>query len=206
MWACGRGQRHRQTHTETHRRTWPQYISLGLLHTRNVTILTEIYSQSLSADRKHIVYCVLLVTPSMKSINFSRLIDMGVLLYIRAKIGELWPWSSPVGRQNTEGCKKLTLFSCIVWWSAMKFGAQWRAFVLSRSSSPILMHFGLLLWQHKFLTADISSRTLRVGGWRNLAPLGVWPIDTYPPNFVGPVIPCVDMHQSFTDALVCLSV
>jgi len=34
--------------------------------------------------------------------------------------------------------------------------------------------------------------------------LGVWPIETYSPNFMnfGPVIPCGDMHQSFTDALV----
>jgi len=53
---------------------------------------------------------------------------------------------------------------------------------------------------------------------RNLAVLGVWPIDTYSPEFReltpmwsgvkdyrsyfgSPVIPCGDMHQSFTDAL-----
>jgi len=36
VWACGRGQPHRQTHTETHRRAWPQYISRGLRLTRNV--------------------------------------------------------------------------------------------------------------------------------------------------------------------------
>ena len=50
------------------------------------------------------------------------------------------------------------------------------------------------------------SHTLFVGEQRNLATLGVWPIETYSPNFRnfgwGPVIPLSDMYQSFTDALV----
>ena len=40
------------------------------------------------------------------------------------------------------------------------------------------------------------------------ATLGVWPVETYSPNFVnwsgGPVIPCGNMHQSFTRTLVKL--
>jgi len=52
------------------------------------------------------------------------------------------------------------------------------------------------------------SRTLFVGARRNLTALGVWPIETYSLHefrelcSVDPVIPCGDMHQCFTGALV----
>jgi len=37
VWACREGQTYRQTHSQTHRRQWPNYISRRLRLTRNVT-------------------------------------------------------------------------------------------------------------------------------------------------------------------------
>ena len=83
--------------------------------------------------------------------------------------------------------------------SATKFGnvGVWSI----KTYSPSLAYF---LGSTNF--RERISHTLFVGAQRNLATLGVWPIETYSPNFLnfgwGSVIPCGDMHQSFTDALV----
>jgi len=46
------------------------------------------------------------------------------LLYISAEIGELWLRGSPCGAKLVKGVKKfVTLFSYIVWPSAMKYGS-----------------------------------------------------------------------------------
>jgi len=59
--------------------------------------------------------------------------------------------------------------------------------------------------KHKFSRADISH--IFVGAQRNLAALRVSAVETYFLNVVnivvrGPVTPCGDMRQSFTDPLV----
>jgi len=53
-----------------------------------------------------------------------------------------------------------------------------------------MVNFGLLFWGANFFSQRIV-RTLFVEEERNLAALGVWPIDTYSPNFVnfGPGVP-----------------
>ena len=79
-----------------------------------------------------------------------------------------------------------------------------------RSRSPsIVANFGPLLQEHRFSTG--ISGTLLVAAQRNLAALGVWPVDTYSPNLVNfgpdsrdPAIPCGDTHLSFTDALAII--
>ena len=56
--------------------------------------------------------------------------------------------------------------------------------------------------KQNFFTTNISHTFVRAQG--NLAALGIVTVEIYSPNFVnvGPVIPCGDMHQSFTDKLV----
>jgi len=73
--------------------------------------------------------------------------------------------------------------------------------------SPNLVNVGLLLRGAKFFHR--GHRTLFVAAERKLEGLGIWLIDTYNDEFrelfsAGPVIPCGDMHQSLTDALVYL--
>ena len=67
---------------------------------------------------------------------------------------------------------------------------------------PNLVNFSLLFHGAKWLTA----RTFFVAEQRNLAALWSGQSKLIPPNFVnfgpGSVIPCRDMHQSFTDARV----
>jgi len=101
-------------------------------------------------------------------------------------------------RQNTEGCKKIvTLFSYIVWQSAMTFctmrgiscfGELWPSFT-----------------EDKFSTADIY-RILLVAAQRNLGALEIVDLQSTPTSRSGgPAIPCGDMYQSFTDALVMVA-
>ena len=128
------------------------------------------------------------------------------LLYITTQIGELWHrGSSPWGMKILKVVKTfLMLFSYIVWISVMKFGII-RALVHSKSS-PILVNFGLLFREHTFSTADILGtfchRVTKFGMVRGLANRHLltkfgelWS--------AGYTIPCGNMHQSFTDALVC---
>jgi len=48
----------------------------------------------------------------------------GILLYTRAKIGELWPRRYPWSAKILKDIKNVTLFSYIIWLSAMKFGTM----------------------------------------------------------------------------------
>jgi len=62
-------------------------------------------------------------------------------------------------------------------------------------------------WIKMPLGMDVDLGPLFVRVWQNMSVLGVWPIYTYSPNFVNfgpgcPMIPCSNMHQSVTDALV----
>jgi len=49
------------------------------------------------------------VVPSVKSTKFGRLTE-GALLYIRAKIGKLWPTEVPLGARILKGVKKICAF------------------------------------------------------------------------------------------------
>jgi len=87
-----------------------------------------------------------------------------VLLYASAEIGELWPRRSRWGAKIPKGVQIVTIFSYIVWSSAVKFGS-----VGGVATSHLFPEFG--------------ERWFR--GSHNM--------------------PCGDMHQSFTDALVFFS-
>jgi len=113
-----------------------------------------------------------------------------------------------LGAKIVKDVKKMVmLFSYIVWPSTIKFGIV-RGIVYSRLS-PILVNFGPLFQEHKFLTADIlhiSYRsTTKFGSSRSLASRHLvsefgqlWSWD--------PAIPRGDMHQSSTDTLVLFCV
>jgi len=88
----------------------------------------------------------------------------------------------------------------------MKFGTMRGigAYQILRDFGEILVHFYPLFPITNFRQRIFHTRIF--GRCLNMAPLGVWPIDTYIPNFLpfGPGVPRyhVAMHQSFTDALV----
>ena len=101
----------------------------------------------------------------------------------------LWYKTSDISETKQSRAKVTT--QCIDWWQIW-----WPS-----------VNFGLLFQEQHF--PQRISRTFLVGARRNLATLGVWPIETYSPNFMNfdPGITWYDvathdMHQSFTDTLV----
>jgi len=76
-------------------------------------------------------------------------------------------------------------------------------------SSPILVNFGSTFWEHKFLTADIShpscQRVTKFTVVRDLTNRHL--LSEFCELWTrGPAIPCGDLHQSFSDALVVVDV
>ena len=82
-------------------------------------------------------------------------------------------------------------------------------FVVARPNLAALslkgwMNFGPLFREHKFSTMNIS--TLFVVMRRKWSALWVWLMDMFGElRSGGPVMPCGNMHQSFTDALVMVA-
>jgi len=113
-------------------------------------------------------------------------------------------WSS-----RTHIAVELSVSCLSTWLSVGLLFSIWH--IVWRSGRPNLVALGVLVrsisWWILLNCGPLFRRagTLFVARWRNFAWLGVWPIDTYFSTFVnfGPgVLPCGDLHQSFTDAIV----